>query len=102
MRHPDGSPAAGVPVMIDVPRFTKESRQYRTNQEGAVVHEINTYDAAEITVEVSIQEQLTERSNLLYLSVNYVPLVSYRCPQMACNRVKQLLKLHLPVAATFT
>lgn len=54
LRLPDGSPAAGVPVRIDVPGSTEQFLQGITDQEGAVFHTINIVATAQITVEVSI------------------------------------------------
>ncbi|XP_042278740.1 complement C4-B [Thunnus maccoyii] len=54
LRLPDGSPAAGVPVKIDVPSSSEGSRQGITDQEGAVFSIFNIENAAgAITVEVS-------------------------------------------------
>ena len=59
MRLPDGSPAAGVPVKIDVPTSTEKSWQATTDQEGAVFLVFNIPTDDHITVEVSIPKQLT-------------------------------------------
>lgn len=62
LRLPDGSPAADVPVKIDVPRFSEGSLQLTTNQEGAVSSVFNIQNAdAGITVEVSIPKQLSSK-----------------------------------------
>nr|AIN76766.1 complement component 4 [Oplegnathus fasciatus] len=53
MRLPDGSPAAGVPVKIDVSPSTEEPWQGTTDQEGAVFPVFNIPTVAEITVQVS-------------------------------------------------
>ncbi|XP_044063498.1 complement C4-B isoform X2 [Siniperca chuatsi] len=77
MRLPDGSPAAGVPVKIDVPASSEESWQGNTNQEGAVFPVFNIFTAAEIIVEVSadglqqrkvIQRASSTSGSYLYLS----------------------------------
>lgn len=52
MRHPDGSPAANVPVHISV--TSSEQWQDTTDQNGAVFHVFNIGDVPQITVEVSI------------------------------------------------
>lgn len=54
MRLPDGSPAAGVSVNIDVPGSSEQSLQSLTDQEGAVFHSFNIDTTAQITVQVSI------------------------------------------------
>lgn len=59
MHLPDGSPAAGVPVKIDVSPFSEESWQGNTDQEGAVNPVFNIANGAPITVTVSIPKQLT-------------------------------------------
>lgn len=58
MRLPDGSPATGVPVKIDVPTSSEGSWQGPTDQEGAVFPVFNIPTAAQITVEVSIPKHL--------------------------------------------
>ncbi|XP_023155190.2 complement C4-B [Amphiprion ocellaris] len=60
MRHPDGSPAAGVPVTIAKEASTKESWQGTTDQDGAAFSTFNTDRAAAITVDVSANG-LTQR-----------------------------------------
>ncbi|KAK9513649.1 hypothetical protein VZT92_027165 [Zoarces viviparus] len=58
VRLPDGSPAAGVPVKIDVlPRSSEDSWQGTTNQEGAVYPVFNIPTVAQITVNVSVDGQ---------------------------------------------
>lgn len=52
MRLPDGSPAAGVPVNINLP--TSQPWEGTTDQEGALFNTFNVNDKADITVEVSI------------------------------------------------
>uniref|UniRef100_UPI0037E806E7 complement C4-B n=1 Tax=Semicossyphus pulcher TaxID=241346 RepID=UPI0037E806E7 len=79
MRHPDGSPAAGVPVRMTVSSSTDGQWEGSTNQEGAVfsVFNINS-DAAEITVQVSADDlqqtkvirRASSQSSYLYLSIN--------------------------------
>ncbi|XP_075965224.1 complement C4-like [Anarhichas minor] len=62
VRLPDGSPAAGVPVKIDVlPRSSEESWQGTTDQEGAVYPVFNIPTAAQITVKVSVDGQQQEK-----------------------------------------
>ncbi|XP_068592591.1 complement C4-B [Cebidichthys violaceus] len=77
MRLPDGSPAAGVPVKIDVLGYSKDSWQGTTNQEGAVYPVFNIPTVAQITVEVSadgqqqrkvIQRASSPSNSYLYLS----------------------------------
>lgn len=58
MRLPNGSPAAGVQVKIDVSPSTEESLQYTTDQEGAVFPVFNIPSVSQITVQVSIPKQL--------------------------------------------
>uniref|UniRef100_A0A3Q1EN80 Complement C4B (Chido/Rodgers blood group) n=1 Tax=Acanthochromis polyacanthus TaxID=80966 RepID=A0A3Q1EN80_9TELE len=60
MRHPDGSPAAGVPVTIAKEASTQESWQGTTDQDGTVFSTFNTERAAAITVDVSA-DGLTQR-----------------------------------------
>ncbi|XP_054476945.1 complement C4-B isoform X2 [Anoplopoma fimbria] len=61
VRLPNGSPAAGVPVKIDVPTSSEESWQGTTNQEGAVFPVFNIPNAAQIIVEVSADGQLQRK-----------------------------------------
>lgn len=58
-RLPDGSPAAGVPVQINVPASSEKSWKGTTDQEGAVFPVFNIPTPAQITVEVSVPKQLT-------------------------------------------
>lgn len=58
VRLPDGSPAADVPVKVDVATSSEKSWQGSTNQEGAVFPVFNLNTGAQITVEVSILKQL--------------------------------------------
>ncbi|XP_039885489.1 complement C4-like [Simochromis diagramma] len=51
VRLPDGSPAAGVPVNINLP--TSKPWEGTTDQEGALFNTFNVHDKADITVEVS-------------------------------------------------
>lgn len=53
MRHPDGSPAAGVLVKISV-SSAEGSWQGTTDQEGAVFTVFNFPTVAQLTVEVCI------------------------------------------------
>lgn len=57
VRLPDGSPAAGVSVKIDVPVSVEGSWQGTTDQEGAVFPVFNIITADQITVEVSIPKK---------------------------------------------
>lgn len=52
MRLPDGSPAVGVPVNINLP--TSRPWESTTDQDGALFNTFNVHDKADITVEVSI------------------------------------------------
>ncbi|XP_074510063.1 complement C4-B [Sebastes fasciatus] len=79
VRLPDGSPATGVPVKIDVPTSSEGSWQGPTDQEGAVFPVFNIPTAAQITVEVSadglqqrkvIQRASSPSNSYLYLSFN--------------------------------
>uniref|UniRef100_A0A672ZPR3 Complement 4B (Chido blood group) n=1 Tax=Sphaeramia orbicularis TaxID=375764 RepID=A0A672ZPR3_9TELE len=76
VRHPDGSPAAGVPVRIELLR---QSWQGTTDQQGTVFNVFNLETATEITVEVSVDGQQkrkvitrasSPRDSYLYLSVS--------------------------------
>ncbi|XP_068425600.1 complement C4-B [Clinocottus analis] len=78
VRLPDGSPAAGVPVKIDVPLFSEKSWQGSTNQEGAVYPVFNIFSEAQTTVEVSAggqrQSKVISRASspgnsFLYMSI---------------------------------
>ncbi|XP_035528727.1 LOW QUALITY PROTEIN: complement C4-B [Morone saxatilis] len=78
VRLPDGSPAAGVPVKIDVPVSSDKSWQGTTDQEGAVFTVFNIGTTAQITVEVSadglqqrkvIQRASSPSNSYLYLSI---------------------------------
>ncbi|XP_051262420.1 complement C4 [Dicentrarchus labrax] len=78
VRLPDGSPAAGVPVKIDVPVSSEVSWQGTTDQEGAVFTVFNIGTTAQITVEVSadglqqrkvIQRASSPSNSYLYLSI---------------------------------
>ncbi|XP_031154830.1 complement C4-B [Sander lucioperca] len=75
---PDGSPAAGVPVKIDVSPFSEESWQGNTDQEGAVNPVFNIANGAPITVTVLadglqqskvIQPASSPRGSYLYISL---------------------------------
>lgn len=59
LRLPDGSPAADVPVKVDVAASSEKSWQGNTDQEGAVFPVFNLNTRAQFTVEVSILKQLT-------------------------------------------
>uniref|UniRef100_A0AAQ4RQ17 Complement C4B (Chido/Rodgers blood group) n=1 Tax=Gasterosteus aculeatus aculeatus TaxID=481459 RepID=A0AAQ4RQ17_GASAC len=54
---PDGSPAAGVGVKIDVPTSTETSWEGKTDGEGAVFPVFNIPSGAQITVDVSADGQ---------------------------------------------
>ncbi|XP_039974312.1 complement C4-B isoform X2 [Xiphias gladius] len=78
LRLPDGSPAAGVPVRIDVPGSTEQFLQGITDQEGAVFHTINIVATAQITVEVKadglqqrkiIRRASSPRNSYLYIGL---------------------------------
>uniref|UniRef100_A0A3B5BHG4 Complement C4-like n=1 Tax=Stegastes partitus TaxID=144197 RepID=A0A3B5BHG4_9TELE len=60
MRHPDGSPAAGVPVTMNVPASNQEAWQGTTDRDGSAFYTFNTNRVPEITVEVSANGR-TER-----------------------------------------
>ncbi|XP_053183414.1 complement C4-B isoform X2 [Scomber japonicus] len=78
LRNPDGSPAADVPVKIDVGASTEKSLEGTTDSEGAVVSVFNIHKTtADITVEVSadglekrkvIQQFSSPHDSYLYLS----------------------------------
>ncbi|XP_033496481.2 complement C4-B [Epinephelus lanceolatus] len=77
MRLPDGSPAAGVPVNIDIKQSSVDSWQGTTDQEGAVFPVFNIQNVAQIIVEVSadgltqrkvIQRASSPSGSYLYLS----------------------------------
>ncbi|KAM3873380.1 complement C4-B [Diretmus argenteus] len=57
LRLPDGSPAAGVPVEINIPNSQEKSKTASTNQEGAVSSVFNFPTVNEIAVEVSVDGQ---------------------------------------------
>ncbi|KAK5862446.1 hypothetical protein PBY51_017843 [Eleginops maclovinus] len=59
VRHPDGSPAAGVPVKIDV--TSEKPWQGTTDQEGAVFPVFNIQNEAQITVMVTADGLQTEK-----------------------------------------
>ncbi|XP_038567629.1 complement C4-B-like [Micropterus salmoides] len=78
LRLPDGSPAAGVPVKIDVAASSEKFWQGTTNQEGAVFPVFNILNEAQITVEVSADDQMERKvirrasspsGSYLYLSI---------------------------------
>ncbi|XP_032374181.1 complement C4-B [Etheostoma spectabile] len=78
VRLPDGSPAAGVPVKIDVSPFSEESWQGTTDQEGAVNPVFNVPNGAPITVKVLadglrqskvIQPASSQSGSYLYISL---------------------------------
>ncbi|KAM6995331.1 LOW QUALITY PROTEIN: complement C4-B [Tautogolabrus adspersus] len=77
MRHPDGSPAAGVPVRIEVSSSIDEPWEGTTKQEGAVFPVFNINTAAQITVQVfagdlqqrkEIRQASSPSNSYLYLS----------------------------------
>uniref|UniRef100_A0A665VDN5 Complement 4B (Chido blood group) n=1 Tax=Echeneis naucrates TaxID=173247 RepID=A0A665VDN5_ECHNA len=57
MRLPDGSPAAGVPIKIDLTDSSVQSSQRSTDQEGAVYSTFNVGTTNEISVEVNDLQQ---------------------------------------------
>lgn len=58
MRHPDGSPAAGVPVNVTVTLgATQQQWSGTTDQDGAVSPTFNIPSVTQITVKVSIHKQ---------------------------------------------
>ncbi|KAI4810748.1 hypothetical protein KUCAC02_013679 [Chaenocephalus aceratus] len=78
VRHPDGSPAAGVPVKMEV----KPEKPWHgtTDQEGAVFHVFNIQNEVQITVKVSadglqeekvIQKASSPSNCFLYLSITH-------------------------------
>uniref|UniRef100_A0A8C2YZB7 Complement C4B (Chido/Rodgers blood group) n=1 Tax=Cyclopterus lumpus TaxID=8103 RepID=A0A8C2YZB7_CYCLU len=78
VRLPDGSPAADVPVKINVTTSSEESWQGTTNQEGAVFPVFNMPTGAQITVVVSADGQQQKKvipsasspsNSFLYLSI---------------------------------
>ncbi|XP_042345143.1 complement C4-B [Plectropomus leopardus] len=80
IRLPDGSPAAGVPVNIDVLPSTEGSWQGTTDQEGAAYPVFNIPNVAQITVEVVadglqqrkiIQRASSPSGSYLYLSFTH-------------------------------
>uniref|UniRef100_A0A3P9C6P4 Complement C4B (Chido/Rodgers blood group) n=1 Tax=Maylandia zebra TaxID=106582 RepID=A0A3P9C6P4_9CICH len=60
VRLPDGSPAVGVPVNINLP--TSQPWEGTTDQDGALFNTFNVHDKADFTVEVSIPN-LIQRSH---------------------------------------
>uniref|UniRef100_A0A665VFC1 Complement 4B (Chido blood group) n=1 Tax=Echeneis naucrates TaxID=173247 RepID=A0A665VFC1_ECHNA len=58
MRLPDGSPAAGVPIKIDLTDSSVQSSQRSTDQEGAVYSTFNVGTTNEISVEVSMPKSV--------------------------------------------
>ncbi|XP_029360066.1 complement C4-B isoform X2 [Echeneis naucrates] len=56
MRLPDGSPAAGVPIKIDLTDSSVQSSQRSTDQEGAVYSTFNVGTTNEISVEVTADD----------------------------------------------
>ncbi|KAJ4930608.1 hypothetical protein JOQ06_024917 [Pogonophryne albipinna] len=78
VRHPDGSPAAGVPVKMEVK--PEEPWHGSTDQEGAVFHVFNIQNEVQITVTVSadglqekkvIQKASSPSNCFLYLSITH-------------------------------
>ncbi|KAI9536511.1 hypothetical protein NQZ68_032306 [Dissostichus eleginoides] len=78
VRHPDGSPAAGVPVKMEVK--SEEPWHGTTDQEGAVFHVFNIQNEVQITVKVSadglqeekvIQKASSPSNCFLYLSITH-------------------------------
>ncbi|KAG8010142.1 Complement C4-B, partial [Nibea albiflora] len=77
LRLPDGSPAADVPVKVDVAGSSEKSWQGNTGQEGAVFPVFNLNTGAQIAVDVSadglqqrkvIQRASSPSNSYLYLS----------------------------------
>lgn len=54
MRLPDGSPAAGVPVEVNVQASTEKSWNSITDEDGTVFNVFNIETVSPITVKVSI------------------------------------------------
>ncbi|KAK5892501.1 hypothetical protein CesoFtcFv8_012872 [Champsocephalus esox] len=78
VRHPDGSPADGVPVKMEVK--PEEPWHSTTDQEGAVFHVFNIQNEVQITVKVSadglqeekvIQKASSPSNSFLYLSITH-------------------------------
>ncbi|XP_033983582.1 complement C4-B [Trematomus bernacchii] len=78
VRHPDGSPAAGLPVKMEVK--PEEPWHGTTDQEGAVYHVFNIQNEVPITVKVSadglqkekvIQKASSPSNCFLYLSITH-------------------------------
>lgn len=77
LRNPDGSPAADVPVKIDVGASTEKSWEGTTDSEGAVVSVFNIHKTtAGITIEVSIHRQLIKGVQFFFVRFQqFSPLV---------------------------
>lgn len=71
MRLPDGSPATGVPVNIQILQ-TQEKKRSSTKERGEAVEVFNLSDATEITLEVGISLDSADTSH---------PVSSSRGPQ---------------------
>ncbi|XP_071324887.1 complement C4-B [Trachinotus anak] len=80
MRLPDGSPAAGVPVKIDVPGSSEQSLKDVTDQEGAVFHTFNIDTTDRIPVQVTVDDLQQRKvikpasspsNSFLYISFTY-------------------------------
>lgn len=69
MRLPDGSPAAGVPVKVDVQESSEKSLQVNTDQEGTVFPVFNIQAASQITVKVSIPKLRSRCYQIWFCSV---------------------------------
>ncbi|XP_040901233.1 complement C4-B [Toxotes jaculatrix] len=86
MSLPDGSPAAGVPVKIDVPGSSEQSLQGISDQEGAVFRAFNIHTTSQIDIEVTadglqerkiIRQASSPSNSYLFMSVtNKVYLVN--------------------------
>ncbi|XP_006801498.1 complement C4-like [Neolamprologus brichardi] len=78
VRLPDGSPAAGVPVNINLP--PSEPWEGTTDQEGALFNTFNVNDKADITVEVSTnglrERKIIRRASSQHDSYLYMTLTS--------------------------
>lgn len=71
MRLPDGSPAAGVPVKIDVQESSEKSLKGITDQDGTMFPVFNIQTVSQITVKVSIPKtEVKVLSNLVLFSFN--------------------------------
>ncbi|XP_028280659.1 complement C4-B isoform X2 [Parambassis ranga] len=82
VRLPDGTPAAGLPVEINLHPSSEERWQTTTDQEGAAFHTFNLQDVPEITVVVS-SDELEKRKTIRraaspsnsYLYMTFTPMM---------------------------